>query len=68
VRQQPLLERDDINDRKLQALRSMERHHRHLVALGLPVIRFVYQPGVFEIFFEVTAARVGLVELARVSE
>ena len=68
VRQQPLFHGDHKHDRKLEALGGVERHHRHFVALGLPAVGLVDEPGVFQILLQMTAAGMGLVELAGVGE
>ncbi len=44
----PLLDRRQIDHRKLQPLRGVQRHQRHAVGVGLPGVGVVDQAGLFQ--------------------
>ncbi len=68
VRQQTMLDRHQKDDGELQPLGRVQRHQRDFVALGLPIVGFIHQPGIFQIDFQLPAARVVLIELPRIGQ
>src|SRR5262245_44774226 len=68
VRQDTVLYRDNKYHRKLQPFRGVQRHQCDLIGVAVEVVRLIDGPRALQVFLQLAAAWILLVELPRVSQ